>query len=326
MLAIAVGWAWTRHRVAAFLGTWFFVTLGPTSSLVPIATEVGAERRMFLPLMALMIMLVLLTGRRSPRHVVAIGIALSLVFGTVTFARNLDYYDHIALWREVVDHRPHGRAHYNLAIALKAAGRDDEAIAHYRAAIPGEPAAYYALGFEASQSGRYAEAIVDFREFLRLRPADAAAAKAWLLLGEALLQGRRPDDAEAAFQSALQLSPGYGDALGKLADVQFGREQYARAIDSYRAYLALMPNTVNARHSLGLALALSGREPEAVAEFAAAVALRPADAQLRMSLGTALSSTGRTDEAIAQYREGLRLAPGDEGLRREYAATLALRK
>lgn len=36
-----------------YLGAWFFITLAPTSSLVPIATEVGAERRMYLPLLAL---------------------------------------------------------------------------------------------------------------------------------------------------------------------------------------------------------------------------------------------------------------------------------
>lgn len=326
LLAIAVAWTWTRHRVAAFLGTAFFVTLAPTSSVVPIATEVGAERRMFLPLMALMILLVLSLRRWAPRYAIAIAIALSIAFGALTFARNFDYYDHVALWQSVVDHHPHGRAHYNLAIALKAAGRDDEAIAHYDAALPGEPSAYYALGFEASQAGRYADALINLQEFLRLRPVDVAAPKAWLLRGEALVRLGRLEEADAAFRSALQLAPGFADALGQLADVQFNREQYAGAIETYREYLALLPNSVNARHSLGLALALSGRETEAVAEFAAAVALRPGDAQLRKSLGTALSSTGRIDEAIAQYREGLRLAPGDEGLRREYAAALSLRK
>ena len=39
-----------------FIGAWFFITLAPTSSLIPIATEVGAERRMYLPLMALVVL------------------------------------------------------------------------------------------------------------------------------------------------------------------------------------------------------------------------------------------------------------------------------
>ena len=34
---------WFINRPAAYLATWFFVTLAPTSSFVPIATEVGAD-------------------------------------------------------------------------------------------------------------------------------------------------------------------------------------------------------------------------------------------------------------------------------------------
>ena len=38
---------------------WMFVILGPTSSFVPIATEVGAERRMYLPLAGLVSLVVI---------------------------------------------------------------------------------------------------------------------------------------------------------------------------------------------------------------------------------------------------------------------------
>src|SRR6185436_14203407 len=36
--------ALVRRPMLGFLGAWFFITLSPTSSVVPIATEVGAER------------------------------------------------------------------------------------------------------------------------------------------------------------------------------------------------------------------------------------------------------------------------------------------
>jgi hypothetical protein len=47
-----------KQPAVGFLGAWFFVTLAPTSSLVPIATEVGAERRMYLPLIAVVVLVV----------------------------------------------------------------------------------------------------------------------------------------------------------------------------------------------------------------------------------------------------------------------------
>jgi hypothetical protein len=52
-LIALTGLALRRRPMLGFLGAWFFLTLAPTSSILPIATEVGAERRMYLPLIAL---------------------------------------------------------------------------------------------------------------------------------------------------------------------------------------------------------------------------------------------------------------------------------
>ena len=52
--------ALVRWPAIGFLGAMFFLTLAPTSSVVPIASEVGAERRMYLPLAALSVLAVTL--------------------------------------------------------------------------------------------------------------------------------------------------------------------------------------------------------------------------------------------------------------------------
>jgi len=57
LAAVVAVFAW-RPKIG-FLGVWFFVTLAPTSSVVPIATEVGAERRMYLPLAAIVVLVVM---------------------------------------------------------------------------------------------------------------------------------------------------------------------------------------------------------------------------------------------------------------------------
>ncbi len=65
-----------RRPPLGFLGASFFITLAPTSSVVPIATEVGAERRMYLPLIPLVVLAVvsgvyiwdLVEQRRSKRE------------------------------------------------------------------------------------------------------------------------------------------------------------------------------------------------------------------------------------------------------------------
>ena len=47
-------WSWLHCRQVGFAALLFFIALAPTSSIVPILTEVGAGRRMYLPLAALM--------------------------------------------------------------------------------------------------------------------------------------------------------------------------------------------------------------------------------------------------------------------------------
>ena len=54
LLALSV-WGWRTRPKLGLPGILFFLILAPTSSVVPIATEVGAERRMYLPLAALVV-------------------------------------------------------------------------------------------------------------------------------------------------------------------------------------------------------------------------------------------------------------------------------
>jgi protein O-mannosyl-transferase len=61
VIALLVGTiaALMRRPPLGFLGATFFMTLAPTSSIVPIATEVGAERRMYLPLISIVVLVVI---------------------------------------------------------------------------------------------------------------------------------------------------------------------------------------------------------------------------------------------------------------------------
>src|SRR5207253_1658209 len=46
---------WRRHPLG-FLGAWFFIILAPTSSVLPITTEVASEHRMYLPSAAVIVL------------------------------------------------------------------------------------------------------------------------------------------------------------------------------------------------------------------------------------------------------------------------------
>ena len=100
-----------------FLGAWFFITLAPTSSVMPIITEIGAERRMYLPLAALVVLIVIAADRLcawAGRCRVAVAVTAAVVIvvalALATARRNHEYAFATSLLQTSVDRRPHGRA------------------------------------------------------------------------------------------------------------------------------------------------------------------------------------------------------------------------
>jgi hypothetical protein len=67
-LLVATLFAMWKTPAVGFAGAWFFLTLAPTSSFMPIATEVGAERRMYVPSMALIAVAVVSVVASRTRH------------------------------------------------------------------------------------------------------------------------------------------------------------------------------------------------------------------------------------------------------------------
>jgi hypothetical protein len=144
--------ALVRRRVAGFLGAMFFLTLAPTSSFVPIVSEVGAERRMYLPLAALSVLVVLAAVRFARGVSWKAGAAAMAVVAAAlaarTVDRNRDYRSPLTLWQTVIDRRPQGRARFALANQMIDAGRVDDAIAQLRVAVEDYPDARAGLGTE----------------------------------------------------------------------------------------------------------------------------------------------------------------------------------
>lgn len=327
--------AWIRgRREIAYLGIWFFLTLAPSSSVVPIATEVGAERRMHLALAAVITAVVVgvrAVTRRWPAGswirrptVGAAAIAVTAItLGSVTTARNREYLDPIALWQGVIATRDHGRAHYNLAIALQNAGRMEEAMAHYQTATADEPVAHYALGFELGRSGQYRDAERELAEYITLQPDGELVPDASLLRGQALVNLGRTLDAERAFRDTLRMEPAHPDARLALADVLMSQGRPAEALPLYRDLVTLAPDRVESLRGLGLALYASGQGAEALQVFEKIVAMQPNDPDALTNLGHALAAEGRLPDAIARYRAALALAPTRASLMSTLALVLA---
>jgi Flp pilus assembly protein TadD len=262
-LLVLTAWALLKRPWLGYLGCWFFLILSPTSSLIPLPTELAAERRMYLPLIAVIVIGALgahhLIGklRKQSTRTLMGGILLFGItagFAGMSSSRNESYRSEVSIWSDVLDHRPdNSHACNNLGTALARSGRLNEALPLFSKAValdPKYPDARSNLAATLYMKGRVREALVQAEEAVRLKP----------------------DYEEAQVNLAL--------CLHNLSRIE-------EAIAHYREALKLKPSDAEAHNHLGVALLSEGRISEAVGEFQEALKLDPGYNEARANLHAA---------------------------------------
>jgi len=303
-----------RRPALGFLGAWFFITLAPASSIVPVATEVGAERRMYLPLMALAVLMVVAVDvvwkrvavRRFVPMPLVVAVAAAAVLATVTVARNREYASPLTLARTVVERRPSGVAHHILAEHLATAGQREEAERHLREAIAqGDSRARFLLGRVLAEQGNYAEAVQQLEALIAtsqlpyrlvprwLEPPITEVMTARLMMGRVLFAQQQWDRAGEQATRILDAFPNHAGAHGLRADVLFALEQWDAAGAAYREYLRRQPGDSPALVNYGITQVAMGNLNEAISAFMRAVELDPSNARARRLLALAQEDRAR---------------------------------
>jgi Flp pilus assembly protein TadD len=283
--------ALVRYPRVGFLGAWFFLTLAPTSSILPIATEVGAERRMYLPLIAVVTLIVLAFRRGVPDpRLRAVGlVAVTLLLGAGTVPRTAEYQSSLTLAQTTVDRWPTPGAHSMVGTELAAAGRLEQAERHLRQAAPVHPPAQYYLGTVLAAKGKRNEAVEQLRRFITSQPAELDQVHlARGVLADALTKEGRLDEAAEEYRTMLTRAED-PPALVQLAQIYMRQQRLEEAIPAFRRALAIRPDDSRTLGSLGIALASTGRLDEAIAAFERALALDPGNTSARANLARALA-------------------------------------
>ena len=215
--------------------------------------------------------------------------------------------------------------HFHLALALKALGKFDEAVAHYRRALvlkPNDADTYNNLGNVQAEAGRFDEATASYRQALALAPDNA---KALNNLGSTLLELGHADEAETNYRKAIALEPDYADAHNNLGNIFRDKGDLDQAMACYRKTLALTPHHLAALNNLGITLWNMGQRDEAMASYRRTLALDPDHVEALGNLAIALWESGALDDAEAAYRRIHALRPGDPNLLNDFAALLLAR-
>jgi tetratricopeptide (TPR) repeat protein len=186
------------------------------------------------------------------------------------------------------------RAHDGRELFRRAAAADPSfAMAHYQLAANAATARDF---FEQMKLAAALADSVSEGERLMILALEAGgnADPAKAMKYQAELVARYPDDERAHFL----LGNGY-----------FGRQDYARAIEQYRAALTLNPRFSPAYNLLGYAYRAVEKFGDAETSFRKYIELIPGDPNPYDSYAELLMKTGRFEESVAQYRKALSVDP-----------------
>ncbi|MGC2164530.1 MAG: tetratricopeptide repeat protein [Gallionella sp.] len=172
--------------------------------------------------------------------------------------------------------------------------------------FPQSPVGWIVLGVALSQMGRNEDALRPMQKAVELSPGDADANSN---LGNTLQILGRLEEAEVSCRRALQIKPDFAEAHNNLGNTlrNLGRLDEAEA--SYRSALRVKPDFAEAHNNLGNALRESGKLIEAEENYQRALRLRPNFADARYNLANVLRDQGRLSLAEENYRHALQLRP-----------------
>lgn len=233
LVLLAIGYlAWQmRSRFPlAFAGALIFaVLLAPTSSVVPIQ-DLAAERRLYLPLIGLLLVLMEALSRvKWGTSAVAATATYLLLCSALTFDRSKVWASDIALWSDTVAQSPEkARGYTHLTYAYVRNHRCEEAAetAHrVPTSVRDAPEFLNILGHAYACNQRMPEAIDAFERAVLTEPNVGSI----LALASTYRQAGRLWDAQAAEQQAMRLPPKTPYDFFMLDGLKTAREQGTRS-------------------------------------------------------------------------------------------------
>jgi len=242
LVALAVlAWHFRRRFPLATYGFLSYLLLmAPTSSILPIADPI-ADRRLYLSMLGLLLMVVDAVGRlrvEPKKLATACGLVL-LAAAWATHAHAAIWGDPVALWQDTARKSPNKRrVHFQLASAYYDAGRCDLAIPEYQKTAELEPPDYdllvdWALAYDCAN--QIDPAVAKLRQAALLEPT----AHVYSQIG--MIYAKRAHWAEAmdALDMAQKIDPSYAMTYYYKGGVHLSQNQVPEAVADYRRAVEL---------------------------------------------------------------------------------------
>jgi len=128
-------------------------------------------------------------------------------------------------------------------------------------------------------------------------------------LGASLVQKGNFNEALVHFREAIRIFPGFGDACSNLGWISYIQGNFQEAIYHYQNALAYNPESAQYHYSLGNCYFKIKQIDKAIIHYSNALKIRSDFVEAMTNLGVSLALIGRFDESLALFKEAIRIDP-----------------
>lgn len=299
---------------------WFFITLAPTSSFIPL-NDLAVEHRMYLP-MSLGLSLISGVGIKTLPTLIRLKLLVVLLalLGATTATRNADWVSELSLWKDSatknpLSPRPHnnaGKAYYEKGDLARASYHFEKSVENIPEFVINQYNIQNPVSFLARRSkvaGKVVKSELKSPDSLKIM---AELVEPHYNLASVYLDQGRLDEAEKEYLKTQVLRPGHFSSNIGLSSVYNQKGLYDQAISLLER--ALQENISSsdsaialARLNLGELYAKTGKIENAIIEWLAALKVDPSLLPAHFNLGTAYMMTGKLDLAENAFKHCLKL-------------------
>ncbi|MBC8286107.1 MAG: tetratricopeptide repeat protein [Nitrospinae bacterium] len=299
---------------------WFFITLAPTSSFIPL-NDLAVEHRMYLP-MSLGLSLVAGVGIKTLPMLwrLRLLVVLLIALGATTAARNADWVSELSLWKDSATKNPFSpRPHNNAGKAYYEKGDLAQASYHFEKSVANIPR-FVANQYNIQDPKGFLERrnkVAGKNDENKLKSPSSLKIMAELVephynLASVYLDQGRLDEAEEEYLKTQALRPGHFSSKIGLSSVYNQKGLYDQAVSLLEQAVqenitSSDPGFALARLNLGELYGKTGKIADAITEWEAALKIDPSLLPAHFNLGTAYMMTGKLESAENAFKHCLKL-------------------
>lgn len=320
--ALLIGiFLYKKNPLITFGIFWFYITILPTSSFIPLVDTV-AEHRVYLPIIGIVILVSTILSSfyniqqiNSTKRIISyLSFVLFpiLFFSVLTVQRNFIWKDEISLWYDATKKSPgKPRAFNNLGEAYEKQEEYLKAIPALKKAIAISPGYDYAHNNLGTVYGKLNQLDLAIKEYKLVLDINNQFPTSHFNLGKAYEMKGMRDEAIQEYSLAIKQQSDFYQAYFNLANIFSRKKSYKKAIETYEEFLKYKPSNYLAYFELGNIYIETKNLDRAFNYYSKAAKLNINYLPAKIAMGNIFMMKNNFNRAEELYQQVLKLDPAN---------------